>query len=90
MWQDALPTTGFELNMQQLMSCYILKQSKVFYLHTTHQGTKYQIELAADWWVVESPKKRTNEFVYFAVKSKKVMKNNKFLPPICLGFLSDP
>ena len=35
---------------------------------------KGQIKPKADWRAVDSPKKRTNEFGFFAVKSKKTKK----------------
>ena len=35
------------------------------------QVTKGQIKPKADWRAVDSPKKQTNKFVFFAVKSKK-------------------
>ena len=40
---------------------------------------KGQIKPKADWRAIDSPKKRTNEFVLFAVKSKKANKTNSFL-----------
>ena len=55
---------------------------------------KGQIKPKADWRAVDSPKKRMNEFGFFAVKSKKA-KKNKFVhsffgriygTPICLQF----
>ena len=41
--------------------------------------TKGQIKPKADWCAVDSPKKQTNEFVLFAVKSKKANKTNSFV-----------
>ena len=41
--------------------------------------TKGQIKLKADWRAIDSPKKRTNEFILFAVKSKKANKTNSFV-----------
>ena len=41
--------------------------------------TKGQIKPKADWGAVDSPKKRMNEFVLFAVKSKKANKTNLFV-----------
>ena len=35
--------------------------------------------IAAIWVQVDSPKKRTNEFVLFALKSKKANKTNSFI-----------
>ena len=37
---------------------------------------KGQIKLKADWHAVDSPKKQTDEFDLFAVKSKKTNKTN--------------
>ena len=41
--------------------------------------TKGQIKPKADWGAVDSPKKRMNEFVLFAVKSKKANKKKSFV-----------
>ena len=38
--------------------------------------TKGQLFQKADWRAVDSPKKRTDEFDLFAVKSKKANKSN--------------
>ena len=40
--------------------------------------SKGQIKPKTDWRAVDSPKKRTNEFVLFALKSKKAKKTNLF------------
>ena len=57
--------------------------------------TKGQIKPIADWRAVDSPTKRTNEFGFFAVKSKKQKKKTEFVrlffgriygAPICLRF----
>ena len=45
--------------------------------------TKGQIKPKADWGAVDSPKKRMNEFVLFAVKSKKANKKNSFIHFLC-------
>ena len=41
--------------------------------------TKGQIKPKADWRDIDSPKKRTNEFVLFAVISKQATKTNSFV-----------
>ena len=41
--------------------------------------TKGQIKPKADWHAIDSPKKGTNEFVLFDVKSKKANKPNSFI-----------
>ena len=38
--------------------------------------TKDRIKPKADWRAIDSPKKRTNEFDFFAVKSKKAKNPN--------------
>ena len=43
------------------------------------QIPKGQIIPKADWRAIDSPKKRTNEFVCFSVKSKKAKKTNLFI-----------
>ena len=44
-----------------------------------HCIAKGQIKPKADWRAVDSPKKRMNEFEFFALKSKKVNKTNSFV-----------
>ena len=43
-------------------------------------ATKNRLISKADWRAIDSPKKRTNEFDLFAVKSKKANKTNSSLP----------
>ena len=50
---------------------------KVF--DTNFNFSKGQIKPKADWRAVDSPEKRTNEFGYFALKSKKAEKTNSFV-----------
>ena len=45
-----------------------------------HKG---QIKPKADWRAIDSPKKGTNKFVLFAVKSKEATRTNSFVH--CLG-----
>ena len=40
-------------------------------------SSKGQIKPSADFRALDSPKKQTNGFVFFAVKSKKAKNNNK-------------
>ena len=42
----------------------------------TNASFKGQLILKADWRAIDSPKKRTDEFDLFAVKSKKANKTN--------------
>ena len=44
--------------------------------HTCTEIDKGQLISKADWRAIDSPKKRTDEFVLFAVKSKKANKSN--------------
>ena len=59
-----------------------------------HFITKGQIKPKTDWRAVDSPKKRTNEFAFFDMKSCYVVKSNAvrsffgriYGAPFCLQF----
>ena len=48
----------------------------LFTVNNYRQAAKGQLISKADWRAVDSPKKRTDEFDLFAVKSKKANKTN--------------
>ena len=48
----------------------------LFTVNNYRQAAKGQLISKADWRAVDSPKKRTDEFDLFAVKSKKANKSN--------------
>ena len=61
--------------MQEKLKKY-LSQSN--FLSKILHSVKGQIKPKADWGAIDSPKKRTNEFGFFAVKIKKAKKANSF------------
>jgi hypothetical protein len=65
---------GISIESLEKLRTYILRDVPSHIL--TPKG---QIKPKVDWCDIDSPKKRTNKFVLFAMKSKKANKTNSFV-----------
>ena len=57
------------------MGCFFKESNSFFSLYRAPiEGAKGQVKPKADWRAIDSPKKRTNKFVFFAMTVRKYLK----------------